>query len=126
MPIWGAYWRSITISIRMIPLSTRRAIGRRHGRTYSALVQIFVADLGGMLASTCMLAVIIENVVTHPDHRCEGLGRSVLAFAFQAAWSVDCYKVMLATGSRKPETLRFYEAAGFIRGFKTFFEARRE
>jgi GNAT superfamily N-acetyltransferase len=103
----------------------------------SDLIRLFVADLGGTLASTCMLALIpnltrgarpigiIENVVTHPDHRREGLGRSVLAAALQAAWTVNCYKVMLATGSRKPETLRFYEGAGFMPGGKTFFEARR-
>lgn len=32
-------------------------------------------------------------------------------------------QVMLATGSRKEETLRFYEKAGFLRGVKTGFIA---
>jgi hypothetical protein len=32
---------------------------------------------------------------------------------------------MLATGSRKRGTLQFYECAGFERGGKTFFQARR-
>jgi GNAT superfamily N-acetyltransferase len=68
---------------------------------------------------------VIENVVTHPGHRRTGLGRSVLASALKAAWDANCYKVMLATGSPKPETLRFYESAGFERGGKTFFQARR-
>jgi hypothetical protein len=48
-----------------------------------------------------------------------------LASALKAAWDANCYKVMLATGSPKPETLRFYESAGFERGGKTFFQARR-
>lgn len=102
----------------------------------SGLTQVLVADIGGLLASTCTLAIIpnltrgarpyglIENVVTHPDHRRTGLGHSVLAGALRAAWDADCYKVMLATGSRKPETLRFYESAGFKQGGKIFFEAR--
>jgi hypothetical protein len=51
--------------------------------------------------------------------------RAVLSAALETAWRADCYKVMLATGSRREETLRFYEAAGFDRGGKTFFQARR-
>jgi GNAT superfamily N-acetyltransferase len=103
----------------------------------SDLTTVFVADAAGMLVSSCTLIIIpnltrgvrpyglIENVVTHPDHRRIGLGRAVLSAALDAAWKEDCYKVMLATGSRREETLRFYEAAGFKRGGKTFFQARR-
>jgi GNAT superfamily N-acetyltransferase len=68
---------------------------------------------------------LIENVVTHPGHRRTGLGRAVLSAALETAWGADCYKVMLATGFRREETLRFYEKAGFEREGKTFFEARR-
>ncbi len=87
--------------------------------------------------SSCTLAIIpnltrgarpygiIENVVTHPDHRRTGLGRAVLRAAIDKAWSADCYKVMLATGSKREATLSFYEAAGFQKGGKTYFEIRR-
>ena len=104
--------------------------------TNSDLMKIIVAEVAGLLVSTCTLVTIpnltrgvrpyglIENVVTHPDHRRTGLGRAVLSFALDAAWKAGCYKVMLATGSRREETLRFYESAGFDRGGKTFFEAR--
>ena len=90
----------------------------------------------GVLISTCTLVTVpnltrgvrpyglIENVVTHPDHRRTGLGRAVLSFALDVAWKAGCYTVMLATGSRREETLHFYEGAGFDRGGKTFFEAR--
>jgi GNAT superfamily N-acetyltransferase len=103
----------------------------------SGLTRVFVADVSSKLASTCTLIVvpnltrggrsyaIIENVVTHPDYRNAGLGRAVLATALSAAWEADCYKVMLATGSKLESTLRFYEGAGFERGGKTFFQARR-
>jgi GNAT superfamily N-acetyltransferase len=96
-----------------------------------------VAEAAGELVSTCTLVIVpnltrgarpyglIENVVTHSRHRRTGLGQAVLSAALKAAWNADCYKVMLATGSRHEETLRFYEKAGFTRGGKTFFEARR-
>jgi GNAT superfamily N-acetyltransferase len=103
----------------------------------SDLTTVIVADAAGVLVSSGTLVIIpnltrgarpyglIENVVTHADHRRTGLGRAVLSAALETAWRADCYKVMLATGSRREETLRFYEAAGFDRGGKTFFQARR-
>jgi len=103
----------------------------------SGLIMVIVADAAGVAVSSCTIAIVpnltrgarpyglIENVVTLPDHRRTGLGRAVLSAALDAAWRADCYKVMLATGSRREETLRFYEGAGFERGGKTFFQARR-
>ncbi len=67
---------------------------------------------------------LIENVVTHAQHRRKGFGRAVLGAALACAWDEGAYKVMLATGSQRPSTLRFYEKAGFKRDGKTFFEAR--
>lgn len=102
----------------------------------SDMAKVIVADSGGIAVSSCTIAIIpnltrgarpyglIENVVTRPDHRRTGLGRAVLGAALEAAWQAGCYKVMLATASRREETLRFYEGAGFARGGKTFFEAR--
>ncbi len=104
----------------------------------SDLTKVIVADAAGVLVSSCTLVIIpnltrgirpyglIENVVTHADHRRTGLGRAVLSAALGAAWAADCYKVMLATGSRREETLRFYEGVGFERGGKTFFQIRRQ
>ena len=92
-----------------------------------------VADLGGQLVATCVLAIIpnltrgarpyaiIENVVTHKSYRRRGLGTAVLLHAVQAARSRNCYKIMLLTGSQRPETLRFYERVGFTRNVKTGF-----
>lgn len=103
----------------------------------SGLTTVIVADAAGLLVSSCTLAVIpnlshgtrsygvIENVVTHPEHRRKGLGRAVLRAALAMAWSANCYKVTLATGSRRESTLRFYEGVGFLRGGKTYFEIRR-
>lgn len=103
----------------------------------SPLMTVFVVEVDGRLVSSCTLVIVpnltrvarpyalVENVVTHADYRNRGLARSVLGAALDAAWAADCYKVMLATGSSNPETLRFYERSGFERGGKTFFQARR-
>jgi hypothetical protein len=43
--------------------------------------------------------------------------------AVTAAWQVDCYKVMLMTGSKRTSTLAFYTSAGFEQN-KTGFQIR--
>ena len=103
----------------------------------SGFMTVIVAQATERLVSSCTLAIVpnltrggrsygvIENVVTHADYRRLGLGRRVLAQALDVAWQADCYKVLLATGSKRESTLRFYEEAGFHRGGKTYFEVRR-
>ncbi|MCG8545658.1 MAG: GNAT family N-acetyltransferase, partial [Alphaproteobacteria bacterium] len=90
----------------------------------------------GVHVTSCTLIVIpnltrggapyalIENVVTHPDHRKRGYGRAVLTEAIAAAWRHGCYKVMLLTGPRRPATLKFYADVGFEQT-KTGFQVRR-
>ena len=62
--------------------------------------------------------------MTHADYRGRGWGRALLAHALAHAWSRGCYKVMLMTGRKDPDTLRFYENAGFDRHGKQAFVAR--
>lgn len=102
----------------------------------SDLITVFVAELDAGLVASCTLAVLpnltrnargiswIENVVTRREQRRRGFGSRLLAVALQAASDAGCYKVMLATGADDEATLRFYRAAGFRQGSKTFFEVR--
>lgn len=97
----------------------------------------FVAEVGGQIVSTCTITIIpnltrgarpyalIENVVTHPDFRRQGIGTRILQAALELAWEHRCYKVMLLTGRKDESTLRFYEQAGFEAGVKTGFVAKR-
>jgi len=67
---------------------------------------------------------LIENVVTHADHRKQGYAGKLIRHAIEEAWNVGCYKVMLLTGSKNPVTLRFYENCGFMQD-KTGYQIRR-
>ena len=101
-------------------------------------MRVLVADLDGSLVASCMLAIIpnltrgarpyglVENVVTHSAHRRQGIGTRLLRHALQIAWELNCYKVMLLTGSKSEGTLQFYEQAGFRKGTKTGFIAMPE
>lgn len=119
------------------PLAPAVAEAAWHALLQSGLTTVFVAEVEARPVASCTLVIVpnltrggrsygvIENVVTHAAHRQRGLGHAVLQAALDAAWAAGCYKVMLASGSQQEATLRFYEAAGFTRGGKTFFEARR-
>ena len=97
---------------------------------------ILVGLIQDALVASCTLVIIpnltrggapyalIENVVTHADHRNQGYGKAMLKAAVELAWTEGCYKAMLLTGSKKPSTLSFYEAAGFEQS-KTGFQIRR-
>ena len=66
---------------------------------------------------------LIENVVTHGDHRRQGYGIEILRVAVDGALAQGCYKVMLLTGTSKQGTLDFYAKAGFEQT-KTGFQVR--
>jgi len=92
-----------------------------------------VVEKDGVLVASCALAIIknltrnlrpygiIEHVITQSSYRNQGYGTQLLHHAIAIAQEHNCYKVMLLSGSKKEETLRFYENAGFIRGVKTGF-----
>jgi len=100
------------------------------------LYHVLVGELKGQLVSTVTLIVIenltynmrpyaiIENVVTHAGFRNKGYAAALMAKASEIAASFNCYKIMLLSGSKKEETLRFYENYGFDRHEKTGFIKR--
>ncbi len=97
---------------------------------------IFIGVAGEIAAATVTLIIVpnltrngasyalIENVVTHADHRKQGYAGKVIQHAIAEAWKAGCYKIMLLTGSRNPATLRFYENCGFVQD-KTGYQIRR-
>ena len=94
---------------------------------------LIVNEVDGKIISSCVCVIIpnltrdvrpyafIENVVTNEDYRGRGYAGECLDFAKRIAEKENCYKMMLLTGSKKPETLRFYEKAGYNSSDKTAF-----
>ena len=94
---------------------------------------IIVKIMDGKLVSSCVCVIIpnltrnirpyafVENVVTHADYRGRGYATECLNYAREIAEKENCYKMMLLTGSKKEETLNFYEKAGYNSTDKTAF-----
>ena len=92
---------------------------------------------GEELVATCTAAIVpnltrgarpyavIENVVTHPAHRREGLGSAVIQSILERCWAAGCYKVMLLSGFERDAAHRFYERNGFDMNAKRGFVIRK-
>lgn len=94
---------------------------------------ILVVEADGKIVSSVTLVVVknltrgmrpyalIENVVTHRDYRNRGYASALMNKAVEIAENSGCYKVMLLTGAKDENTLRFYEKCGFNSRDKTAF-----
>ena len=94
---------------------------------------LIVYELDGRIISSCTCIVVpnltrtvrpyalIENVVTHPDHRKCGYAGECLSYARKIADENNCYKMMLMTGSIDPAVHRFYEKNGYSSKDKTAY-----
>ncbi|MBR5871881.1 MAG: GNAT family N-acetyltransferase [Clostridia bacterium] len=86
---------------------------------------LLVLEENGIVVSSVQMAIIeslthnvrpfavIENVVTHFDHRNHGYASALLEKAAEIAKQKGCYKISLETGSNKESTLNFYRKNGF-------------
>ena len=94
---------------------------------------IIVNIVDEKIVSSCVCVIIpnltrnvrpyafIENVVTHADYRGKGYATECLNFAKDIAMQMNCYKMMLLTGSKDEKTLEFYKGAGYNSTDKTAF-----
>ena len=94
---------------------------------------ILIGEIDKKIVSSVTLVVIpnlphdlrpyalIENVVTHDNYRNKGYASELIKYACNIAEDNNCYKIMLMTGSKDENTLRFYENCGFNRNDKTGF-----
>jgi GNAT superfamily N-acetyltransferase len=83
------------------------------------------AFVSGRLLSACNAAIIpnltrgarpyavIENVVTHRDHRGQGLARATLRALVAECHRHDCYKISLTSAAQRSAAHGLYESLGF-------------
>lgn len=107
-------------------------------KTWTQILQdkshhLIVNEIDGKIVSSCVCVIIpnltrnvrpyafVENVVTHADYRKKGYARECLDYAKKIAQQENCYKIMLLSGSKKAETLHFYEEVGYNSSDKTAF-----
>lgn len=106
--------------------------------TWQTIIQddnhhIIVNEIDGKIVSSCVCVIIpnltrnirpyafVENVVTHTNYRGRGYATDCLNYAKEIAKKMNCYKMMLLTGSKKETTLEFYRNAGYNNTDKTAF-----
>ena len=106
--------------------------------TWNAIMEdknhhIIVKEINGQILSSCICVIIpnltrnirpyalIENVVTHEEHRGKGYATECLHYAKEIAIGNNCYKIMLLTGTKNKSTLAFYKNAGYNDEDKTAF-----
>ena len=101
----------------------------------SPYLTLLLAEDADALVGSCYLNItpnlsrnakpyaVIENVITHPDHRRKGIGTQLMQEATQLAEASGCYKIMLLTG-RDGDVQNFYSNTGFKSGSKTAFVVR--
>ena len=94
---------------------------------------LIACEQDGHIVASCVCVIIpnltrgvrpyafIENVVTHEAYRGKGYATACLDYARQIAEEVNCYKMMLLTGSKQETTLNFYRNAGYNSADKTAF-----
>ncbi|MBQ8960216.1 MAG: GNAT family N-acetyltransferase [Ruminococcus sp.] len=87
------------------------------GRVVSACLCLIVPNL----THSVRPFALVENVVTHRDHRGKGYATACLDYAADLARNNGCYKIMLMTGSKEQSTLDFYRRAGYSSEGKTPF-----
>lgn len=100
-------------------------------------IAVFVSAVKAQIVASCMLITapnllragrrhgFLENVVTHPDFQGRGHGRAVVGAALAAAWTRDCYHVLMQSGRQDPRVHRFYQRCGFEPGLRVGYVARR-
>lgn len=87
------------------------------GRIVSSCVCVIIPNLSRGLRPYAF----VENVVTDAAYRGRGCATKCLNYAKSLAQASGCYKLMLLTGSKSDNTLRFYRNAGYNSTDKTAF-----
>ena len=99
---------------------------------------LLVAEAAGTVCATALLTLcadamhgtqpfgVVENVVVARHLRGRGLGSRLLAYIECLALELDCTKLMLLSGSHRPQAHAFFQNCGFAGGTKQAFVKYRK
>lgn len=74
--------------------------------TFALLIMDNLAHLGAPSG-------IVEDVVVHPAHQGQGIGKQMMLFAMERCKQTGCYKLVLSSNLRREPAHQFYEGLGF-------------
>ena len=116
------------------PLPAQEQVEAIWGRILRDECHVYMGGfLGEMLVSACNAVVVpnltrgarpyavIENVVTHADHRRTSAGTKVMRRLIDECIARGCYKIMLMSSVDRASVHAFYESLGFDRKSKQAF-----
>ncbi len=81
----------------------------------AAVVGTFTLLIGDNLGHGGTPFAIMENMVTHPACRGQGVGRLMMREAMRMAREHGCYKLMLSSDSKREAAHHFYDSMGLAR-----------
>lgn len=130
MPIRNLHIGDFAAALKLYQILTRDPVPVSDSREAFAAVlnhpgtSILAMDHGGSIIAMTTLHLLpnmtsggrpyalIENVVTDPEYRGQGIGRKVLEACIERAKAANGYKIMLLTGEARG-VRGFYEKLGF-------------
>ncbi|NLN64942.1 MAG: GNAT family N-acetyltransferase [Clostridiaceae bacterium] len=92
-------------------------IGESEGKIVSSVTIVIIKNLTRGMRPYAL----VENVVTRKDYRRRGYAQALMQRAIEIAKSRRCYKIMLLTGAKNENILKFYEKCSFNSKDKTAF-----
>jgi ribosomal protein S18 acetylase RimI-like enzyme len=110
----------------VIDLDQARAIFAQFARYPSYRLWVACDAQGEVIGSYALLvmhnlahmgtpAAVVEDVVVHPQHRSQGMGRQMMEHARTLAREAGCYKLALSSNQQRTRAHAFYESLGFER-----------
>ncbi|MCU0943299.1 MAG: GNAT family N-acetyltransferase [Hydrogenophaga sp.] len=110
----------------VIDLDQARAIFAQFARYPSYRLWVACDAQGEVIGSYALLvmhnlahmgtpAAVVEDVVVHPQHRSQGIGRQMMEHARTLAREAGCYKLALSSNQQRTRAHAFYESLGFER-----------
>ena len=86
-------------------------VAERDGSIVGSFALLVMDNLGHLGAPSG----IVEDVVVAPSSQGQGVGKAMMAFAYNRCREKGCYKLVLSSNVKRERAHAFYESLGFAR-----------